>query len=375
MRKPINDFKYKGAIALLVSFMLSVNFTQAGEKESEIKTPPFGVHNRWPVYNYTQYLYTQKYDIHILGTQDVSEWMMRESQNLVEKMVGALRRPADRKKFAAHRNFLVTDNDPSIPGNPKGHRNTGGNGFSMFNEMLVCATAVDTLYPEGQPVKRGWDTPVHEFAHAIEFTLGLGKRSDEVYKKHVKNYDPKVAREYFTWSVQRWFDSCGPKQTRDTMPKWEYNFIATVFDAQNTWKPKCTRKGKVYSPRKDDVKTAVEDDRPAPVAIGWDDIEAVAGEYSQAVPANNWHLGEISVMKRDKKGRPVMLKWTNKAGRSWMLQPDLKTAALHTGPDNPYHHSPQGKAFYIAFDRTNPGEPRVAGFWFQGTLFFKKGER
>ncbi len=363
-------------IQILITFiLLFTNLTQAGENAAEITTAPFGAHNRWPIYNFTQYLYIKKYDIHVLGTPDVSEWMMRESQNLVEKIVDALKNPEDRRKFAGHRNFLVTDFDPSIPGGTKGHRNTGGNGVSMFNEMLACATAVDTLYPDAPPVMRAWNTPVHEFAHAIEFTLGLQKRSDEVYRQHVPNYNPKVAREYFTWSVQRWFDSSGPKQTRDKMPKWEYNFVASVFDAQNTWKPKCKREGKVYLPRTDDLKIAAAEDRPAPVSIGWEQVEAVAGEYSQAVPLNSWHLGTISVTKRDKQSNPQMLKWTNKAGRSWRLEPDLKTATLHTGPDNPYHDSLKGQAFYMAFDRTSPGEPRVAGFWFQGALFLKQNAR
>lgn len=341
------------------------------EELAPIVVPPFGAHNRWPIYNFTQYLYSKKYDVHILGTPGVSEWMMRESQNLVEQLIGALKSPEDRKKFAGHRNYLVTDADPSIPGAVLGHRNTGGKGLSMFNEMMACATSVDTIRPNAKPAKREWGTPVHEFAHSVEHTLGLEKRSDEVYSKNLKNYDSKVAREYFTWSVQRWFDSLRPKQTRESMPKWEYDYIASVFDAANNWKPKCTREGNVYELRKDDAVTSHADDRPAPVEIGYDEIAAMVGEYSQSEPQNGWHRGEITIEKRDKDGKPSTLKWTNKAGRSWLLYPDLKTAALNTGTANPYHKNANGKAFYIAFDKTVLGQPRVAGFWFQGSLFIK----
>jgi len=55
----------------------------ASTQAAEIQSPPIGVHNRWPIYDFTQYLYLEKYDLHVLGTPDVSEWMMRESQNLV----------------------------------------------------------------------------------------------------------------------------------------------------------------------------------------------------------------------------------------------------------------------------------------------------
>lgn len=344
----------------------------AREKGVEIKVPPFGIHNHWPIYNFTQYLYTEQYNFHTLGTPGVSEWMMRESQILTQKMIDALLHSKDRRKFSGHRNYLVTDYDPSIPGATKGHRNTGTRGFSMFNETLACATAVDTLYPEGLPERRAWNTPVHEFGHAIEFTLGLEERSDQVYKKHIPNYNPKVAREYFAWSVQRWFDSMHPLRTRENMQEWEYNYLASVFDAENRWKPKCTRKDKVYSPRKNDVKRAPEEDRPAPVAVTWQEIEALIGEYIGTVPAKNLYKGKISVAKRDKNGNPEMLKWTNMVGQSWLLQPDLKTATLHTGPDNPHYGKPKGEAFYIAFDRTIPGNKRVAGFWFKATLFLKK---
>ncbi|MGB0419394.1 MAG: hypothetical protein ACPGF8_07370 [Opitutales bacterium] len=344
----------------------------ASTQAAEIKPPPFGAQNRWPIYNCTQCLYMEKYDVHVLGTPSVSEWMMHESLNLVENLIGALRHSEDRQKFAGHRTFLVTDEDPSIPGATLGHRNTGGNGFSMFNEVLACSTAVDTLYPDKPPITRGWNTPVHEFGHAIEFTLGLQQRSDAIYRKNIRNYNHKVAREYFAWSVERWFDSSRSQKTREDMPQWEYDFLASVFDTQNTWIPKATR-NKVYEPRTDDYKTPAEADRPAAVEVDWEQIEALVGDYSQAVPSNNWNLGKISVAKRDRKGRPETLKWTNKAGRSWLLYPDLKTGALNTGSDNPYHNSPKGKAFYMAFDRTS-GEARVAGFWFKANLFFKQSE-
>ena len=51
----------------------------ASTQAAEIQSPPIGVHNRWPIYDFTQYLYLEKYDLHVLGTPDVSEWMMRES--------------------------------------------------------------------------------------------------------------------------------------------------------------------------------------------------------------------------------------------------------------------------------------------------------
>ena len=122
---------------------------------------------------------------------------------------------------------------------------------------------------------------------------------------------------------------------------------------------------------KDDVKVDPADDRPAPVEIDHDDLEKVIGSYSQDHPKNDWHIGTITVEKRSEDGKISVLKWTNKAGRSWLLYPDLKTASLKTGDDNPYHKRARAKAFYIAFDKTKPNAPRLAGFWFQGALFIK----
>ena len=100
-----------------------------------IKKPPAGVQTIWLFYKPTQYLQIKELKIHVFGTATVSEWMMRESYALIHNMVTALKRDEDRRKFAGHQAFLITDADPDLTqiGAVPGHRNTGGRGFSLFN--------------------------------------------------------------------------------------------------------------------------------------------------------------------------------------------------------------------------------------------------
>jgi len=151
--------------------------------------------------------------------------MMKESYVLISNMVAALKHPEDQRRFRGHQAFIITDVDPDLTqiGSIPGHRNTGGNGFSLFNEALVCTKAVDTIRPNNPPEYRGWNTPVHEFGHSIEITLGLQSRSNTLFKEKVKSYNSKNAREYFAWATQKWF-GCDhvPGRGRAAMPDWEY---------------------------------------------------------------------------------------------------------------------------------------------------------
>lgn len=206
--------------------------------DPKIEKPPAGVQTIWNFYKPTQYLRIDEFNIHVFGTATVSEWMMRESHALIRNMVAALKRPEDRREFAEHQAFLITDADPDLPRSVPGHRNTGGRGFSLFNEVLVCAKAVDTIRPNSRPVYRGWDTPVHEFGHAIEHTLKLESRSDELCFENTPDYDPNVAREYFAWATQKWFASdCVDSPGRKALPEWEYDYLATIFSKDNEWVP------------------------------------------------------------------------------------------------------------------------------------------
>ena len=191
-------------------------------------------------YTPTKYLHIEGLDIHILGTPTVSEWMMREGCQVVENMVRALKQEEDRAMFEGHLAYFITDDDPSF-GYIPGHRNTAGDGFSLFNEVLVCADAKDTLRPKSTGSYRAWNTPVHEFGHAIEETLGLHARTAKAYSENRDDYNAKTP-EYFAWGTQAWFASSPDRETiRENMYDWEFEYFATVFDVENTWLPLCTR--------------------------------------------------------------------------------------------------------------------------------------
>jgi hypothetical protein len=86
---------------------------------------------------------------------------------------------------------------------------------------------------------------------------------------------------------------------------------------------------------------------------------------------NEWHEGDL----REEKGDNGKFRWTNKAGVSWLLTPDLKNGVLRTGEDCPYFNDPAGKQFVIQMDPSRTGkQPRVAGFLFNGDFFLQQGE-
>jgi hypothetical protein len=201
-----------------------------------IQAPPSpSVFNAWysARYTITKYLHIGQYDIHVGGTANVTDWMVTETCKLLENIVAAMEDPADRAQFAGHNSTLITDDDPDLF---NGWRNTGGDGHSLFNEVLVCNTACDTIGGTCGPGKyREWNTPVHEFGHAVEITLGKESESAAIYQPPGPN-----PQEEFAWSTQQWFSSASNLNLdRDDMPQWEYDYMATVWDPANTWLPTC----------------------------------------------------------------------------------------------------------------------------------------
>jgi hypothetical protein len=207
-----------------------------------ITTAPSDTQTSWISTKYpaAKYMRIAQYNIHILGSPTVSDWFMRESYDVISNMVGAMKDPLVRAKFNGFQAVLITNADPDLGGLP-GHRNSGGNGWSLFNEAIVRATAVDTIRPNDPAVYRGWETPIHEFGHAVEATLDL---FDETKALHAANNYPTSGAglgESYAWALQKWFlTALG--DTRSSFPTWQYNYLAEVFDTNNTWSP-------TYGPR------------------------------------------------------------------------------------------------------------------------------
>ena len=60
------------------------------------------------------------------------------------------------------------------------------------------------------------------------------------------------------------------------------------------------------------------------------------GPYQLLPVENPWHKGTITPLEESDEPH---LKWTNRAGVSWELIPDLERGVLVTGEDNPYYDS------------------------------------
>jgi regulation of enolase protein 1 (concanavalin A-like superfamily) len=214
---------------------LGINMAKANDT-LVITTPPAGAQTHWTDTCYpTKYLKIEKYGIDIFGSSTTSDWMMRESHWMITKMIDAIKSPAHRALFVGHDHFNVTDADPSLPGSVPGHRNTGNLGNSMFNEVMVCTTAVDTIRPNDVAEYRGWeDTPAHEFGHSIEITLG---KYGELNQLHAQNPGYVThPSEVFAWSTEQWFNSSKRALMQLNAPI-TYGYLAGIFDVNNTWFP------------------------------------------------------------------------------------------------------------------------------------------
>jgi hypothetical protein len=207
-----------------------------------ITTAPSDTQTSWISTKYpaAKYMRIAQYNIHILGSPTVSDWFMRESYEVLSNIVGAMKNPADRAKFNGFQAVLITNADPDLGGS-SGHRNSGSNGWSLFNESIVRVTAVDTIRPSAAAIYRGWETPVHEFGHAVEATLDLFARTKAAHAANNYPTSGDGLGESYAWSLQKWF-STAPGDTRNTFPTWQYNYLAEVFDTNNTWIP-------TYGPR------------------------------------------------------------------------------------------------------------------------------
>ena len=100
------------------------------------------------------------------------------------------------------------------------------------------------------------------------------------------------------------------------------------------------------------------------------DPKSLAGDYRHDPVENDWHTGTISVASDGK------LVWTNAAGTTWRLKPDLARGLLRTESDCPYYGKPGGDAFRIVLARDANGryQPKVAGYQFNGAFYAKLGK-
>jgi hypothetical protein len=88
----------------------------------------------------------------------------------------------------------------------------------------------------------------------------------------------------------------------------------------------------------------------------------VIGSYQRNPVKNTWHSGSISF----KPNSPSTLRWTNQAGVSWDLTPDLSNKLLLTDTSNPYQNISGGQNFALQASRGV-----VDGFRFNGEFYSK----
>ncbi len=194
------------------------------------------------LYKPVKYLHVPKFDVHILGTAGIHDWTLVGASKMVSGILSTLKRDEDVQKFRNYHVFVITDDDPDVPGAVNtGHKNTGNESYMVITQGLICATAVGTLRPNNAPQWRAWDTPIHEFGHGIELGLGLLSTTIERYSS-APGFDESVQREYFAWTSQAWFDSeiSRPGENfRMSLPAYRREYFATIFEESEIWRPTC----------------------------------------------------------------------------------------------------------------------------------------
>lgn len=99
-------------------------------------------------------------------------------------------------------------------------------------------------------------------------------------------------------------------------------------------------------------------------APGSDPLHAMLGTYRRIPVENPWHEGTIGLLEGSDK---PLLQWTNRAGVSWELIPDLEKSVLVTGKSNPYYEA-GAREFELEMQ-----DDEVIGFWFGGEHFVREG--
>lgn len=109
---------------------------------------------------------------------------------------------------------------------------------------------------------------------------------------------------------------------------------------------------------------------PSPELLSSVTIEQLIGQYRHEPETNNWHRGTIK-LEPDGSGN---LRWTNAAGVSWLLKPELHKGVLRIGPDCPYYKPDSRPDFKVILKRDANGRytKEVEGFSFQGGLYRKQ---
>jgi hypothetical protein len=92
-------------------------------------------------------------------------------------------------------------------------------------------------------------------------------------------------------------------------------------------------------------------------------LSGVIGNYQRLPVENDYHVGQISLQT----GSTTVLKWTNQAGLSWTLTPDLANGMLRTDSTNPYQKT-GGVDFTLAF-----ADGKVSGFYFSNEFYARDG--
>ena len=167
--------------------------------------------------------------LYFFGTTGVDNRKLVGMATVFSKIVDSIN-PSYRYRFDGHYFFLISNQDPEIPGSYPGHRNTGMDGFVLMLQEMICEdVAYDPMRPTLPLYDNRWKTPVHEFGHSVELTLGIQEMTDQLYlsmgqSPHSENY---------AWMLEPWFGQ------GFYLEEWKKAFLAEVFNEQKKFHASC----------------------------------------------------------------------------------------------------------------------------------------
>lgn len=198
------------------------------------------------LYDPVKYLYVEEFDMHILATEGVTDWTVLGAREMAVNMVRSIQAQSDRDKFKNHHFFVITEEDPDVPGAIRtGHKNTGNAQYTVFTQDNICSIHAGSFNPTATPVWRAWNTPVHEFGHAIELALGKRNTTISTYEANTTWAVNSNGAEFFAWGMQAWFNANISKEGddyRESLPAYQQEYYGSIFDISDVWTPSCEGK-------------------------------------------------------------------------------------------------------------------------------------
>jgi hypothetical protein len=167
--------------------------------------------------NWSKHLVNNRFGIHVVATNQISDNQMRQACEGLSRMVDGLE-----PTYLSYMKGLTV----MIHAYPRNGGPTTGAAAPWFiiDREAFCSTTTPTT---GSVTPNTWKTFVHEAAHSIAARIpGCDNANDNYFR------DPSA--EYWAWSSENWFGVTS-QQTRDGLSSNDYNHLRRWYRTSVKW--------------------------------------------------------------------------------------------------------------------------------------------